>query len=300
MKSEINEVITGRFIEQLKAGVVPWQRPWVGAMNLCSKKSYRGINALMLGSSKFSSPYWVSFKQALDLGGSVRKGEKGSMVVFYKLFAKTDSNGNPVCDANGRDKCFPLLRYSHVFNFEQTEGIGLPPAPEKAPARETVSLEEALRIVEGAKLCAIEHAGNAAFYSPKNDAITMPDKSAFHSAQSYYHTLFHEMTHATGHVSRLAREGVTSANARFGSEVYSKEELVAEIGASFVSNAVGILSESIFANSASYLDSWIAKFERDPKLIIGAASQAQRASDIILGLSSDPEAYAQYFDTTNK
>ena len=138
-------------------------------------------------------------------------------------------------------------------------------------------------MVDSAKLCPIHHGGFAAYYSPKDDVIRMPAPSTFHSQEDYYHSLYHEMTHAVGHSSRLNREGITQ-QAKFGSERYSKEELIAELGAAFLSNEAGILDRVRFENSAAYLASWIAKLENDPRMIVSAASQAQRSTDFIMGI----------------
>ena len=281
MSKDIYELITARFIEQLKNGTVPWQKPWMGVQNIVSKKTYRGINALILGGSDFQSPYWLTFKQAHDLGGKVKKGEQATSVIYYKLFEKRDDQGNLVLGSNGRPTRIPFIRWSNAFNLDQTEGI--------APPAQTVvqtslnPLEKAAKIVEEAKVCPIYHTGFAAVYSPGEDVIRMPAQKTFRTAESYYQTLFHEMTHSTGHASRLDREGVTLP-IKFGSERYSKEELIAELGASFLSNEAGILNQVQFDNSAAYLGSWIEKFQNDPKMIFAASSQAQRSTDFILGM----------------
>ncbi len=274
VKRDIYEAITERFIEQLKRGTVPWQKPWFAVQNIVSRKPYRGINALLLGSTDYQSPFWISFKQALDLGGHVKKGEKSTPVIYYKILEKRDEAGNMVVREDGRPARIPLVRWANVFNLDQTEGI---PAPEITTRHNvTQPHEKAAAIVQNARLCPIHHAGFAALYSPKDDVIRIPAPTTFHSQEDYFHTLYHEMTHAAGHGSRLDREGVTQW-ARFGSELYSKEELIAELGAAFLSNEAGILDAVRFENSAAYLASWIQKLESDPRLIISAASQAQRS-----------------------
>ena len=281
MSKDIYEIITARFIDQLKKGTVPWQKPWMGVQNIVSKKPYRGINSLILGGSDFQSPYWLTFKQAHDLGGNIKKGEKATPVIYYKLFEKRDDHGNLVLGSNGRPTRIPFIRWSNAFNLDQTEGIE-PPA--QTATQEVIQpLDKAAKIVAEAKICPIYHTGFAAVYSPGEDVIRMPAQKTFRSPESYYQTLFHEMTHSTGHASRLDREGVTLP-IKFGSERYSKEELIAELGASFLSNEAGILNEVQFDNSAAYLGSWIEKFENDPKMIFTASSQAQRSTDFILGI----------------
>ena len=281
MNRDIYEAITARFIEQLKRGTVPWQKPWFAVQNIVSRKPYRGINSLLLGSTDYQSPFWITFKQALDLGGHVRKGEKSTPVIYYKILEKRDEAGNIVVREDGKPARIPFVRWANVFNLDQTEGIQAPAITASqgmSPPR-----EKAAAIVENARLCPIHHAGFAAFYSPTDDVIRIPAPSTFHSQEDYFHTLYHELTHASGHTSRLNREGVTQ-QARFGSERYSKEELIAELGAAFLSNEAGILDSVRFENSAAYLGSWIQKLENDPRMIVSAASQAQRASDFIMGI----------------
>ena len=282
MNRDIYQDITDRFIEQLKKGTVPWQKPWISCVqNVVSRKPYRGINAFTLGMTDRTSPFWLTFKQALDLGGHVKKGEKSLPVIYYKILDKRDGAGNPIIREDGRQARIPFVRWANVFNLDQTEGI-------EAPRIEAVQglvqpQEKAAAIVENARLCPIRHAGFAAVYSPKEDEIRLPVPTTFRSMEDYYQTLFHEMTHATGHERRLNREGITQP-IKFGSERYSKEELIAELGAAFLSNEAGILNQVQFDNSAAYLASWIQKFENDPRMIVSAASHAQRSADYVLGI----------------
>ncbi|MEZ0295122.1 MAG: ArdC family protein [Candidatus Methylacidiphilales bacterium] len=295
---DIQREITERFIEQLKKGTVPWRRPWVSAQNIVSQKAYRGINSLLLGSASYNSPFWMTFKQARDLGGNVCKGAKAMPVVYYKFLDKRDKAGNVVLTRNGTPAKVPLIRWSMVFNLEQTEKIEAPKVGiEPRPA---VPLAAAAAILENAKLCPIKHGGFAALYSPDKDIIKMPPEKMFRSAEDYFHTAYHEATHATGHSSRLDREGVTMPS-KFGSERYSKEELVAELGAAFLSNEAGILDKVRFDNSASYLDSWINKLEKDHSLILSAASQAQKSTDFILGVKlNEQETLAEGQDSSSE
>ena len=281
MNRDIYQAITDHFVEQLKRGTVPWQKPWFGVQNIVSRKPYRGINALLLGSNDYQSPFWITFKHALDLGGHVRKGERSTPVIYYKILEKRDEAGKVMLRNDGRPARIPFVRWANVFNLDQTEGIEPPViAIQQGPRH---PLERAVAIVENAKLCPIHHAGFAAYHSSQDDVIRIPAPSTFHSREDYYHSLYHEMIHASGHSSRLDREGVTQ-QARFGSERYSKEELVAELGAAFLSNEAGILDSVRFENSAAYLGSWINKLENDPRMIVSAASQAQKASDFVLGI----------------
>jgi antirestriction protein ArdC len=281
MNRDIYESITARFIEQLKRGTVPWQKPWFAVQNIVSRKPYRGINALLLGSTDYQSPFWMSFRQALDLGGHVKKGEKSTPVIYYKILEKRDEAGKIMLREDGRPARIPFVRWANVFNLDQTEGIqaaAITANQDMSPPR-----ERAAAIVDNARLCPIHHAGFAAFYSPTDDVIRIPAPSTFHSQEDFFHTVYHELTHASGHSTRLDREGITQ-QARFGSEKYSKEELIAELGGAFLSNEAGILDSVRFENSAAYLGSWINKLENDPKLIVSAASQAQKATDFVLGI----------------
>ncbi len=239
---DIHAAITERFIEQLRAGLVPWQRPWRSFQNIISRKAYRGINSLTLGSTPFGSPFWMTFRQAHELGGPIRKGEKSTPIIYYKFLQRQDANGNLVFTAKGKPAYIPFIRWSNVFNLDQTEDVQ---APELPAAPETVpTLARAEAMVQQAKLCPIRNEGFAAAYSPREDIIRMPPPGIFHSSEEYYHTLFHEMTHGTGHATRLDREGITNL-IKFGSERYSKEELIAELGAAFLSNEANILDQVV-------------------------------------------------------
>ncbi len=287
---DIHATITQRFIDQLQQGCVPWQRTWTSAMNLVSKKAYRGINSLTLGSAPFGSPFWVTFRQALELGGSVRKGEKSSPIIYYKFLEKRDRSGQPLFTAKGKPAFVPFLRWSNVFNLDQIEGVSAP-APHATPsptAESSQPLDRAESLVQQANLCPIRQEGFAASYSPTEDLIRMPPRATFRSPEDYYHVLYHEVTHATGHASRLDREGITNP-IRFGSERYSKEELIAELGAAFLSNAAGILDQIRFHNSAAYLQSWIRRLKEDPTLIVSAASNAQHSFDWMTGRSPEEQ-----------
>ena len=201
---DIYEAITERFIEQLKRGTVPWQKPWFAVQNIVSRKPYRGINALLLGSTDYQSPFWISFKQALDLGGHVKKGEKSTPVIYYKILEKRDEAGNIVVREDGRPARIPFVRWANVFNLDQTEGIQAPAIT--ASQNVTQPHEKAAAIVENARLCPIHHAGFAALYSPTDDVIRIPAPSTFHSQEDYYHTLYHELTHNA--VTRIMPHGL--------------------------------------------------------------------------------------------
>jgi antirestriction protein ArdC len=290
----IYQEVTDRIIAQLEKGTVPWRKPWSSAyegfsgqpQNLVSRKAYRGINSLILGTAGFDSPWWLTFNQCRELGGNIKKGSKSNLVVFFKKLNKTDAKGNPVYDNLGREVFIPLLRYSRVFNSEQCEGLTLPtsdtPIVEGDAAESDEShIAKAKKIAKEANLCPIKNGGDSASYSPTLDVIKMPKVKDFNNPATYYHTLFHEMVHATGHKSRLNRFKEDKV-AAYGGEDYSKEELVAEMGASFVSNIAGILDQVQFEQSAAYIANWLEALKHDHKFVVKAATAAQRAADLIL------------------
>jgi antirestriction protein ArdC len=269
------EIVTESIIKQLESGVAPWRKPWRTAApaNLVSKKEYRGINVFLLASQGYGSRYWLTYRQAQTVGGNVRKGERGSKVVLWKIdeYQKRNTTSGQL-----EDRKSILLRYYTVFNVEQCEGIK---SPDPAPV--ICSIEKCDSIVTAMPNPPAFEQDSQACYRPSIDTVGMPVLSAFHSAEEYYSTLFHELTHSTGHPTRLAREGILKHNP-FGSEDYSKEELVAEMGAAMLCGVAGIESQTL-GNSASYLQSWISRLKSDSRLVVSAAAQAQKAADYILG-----------------
>jgi antirestriction protein ArdC len=272
----VYQVITDRILTSLASGVVPWRCPWrtEAPRNLISRKDYRGVNVLLLQASPFPSPYWLTFNQAKSLGGSVKKGERGTPVIFWKISENRDDRGSI-------EKRF-VLRYYTVFNAGQTEGIEVPAlAAPKAfdPIEECENVVRAFRDPPR-----IEHGGGSASYLPSLDRVQMPPRSAFHSVPEYYSTLFHELTHSTGAAHRLARKGVVDP-IRFSSHDYSFEELVAECGSAFLCGQAGI-SAQVIDNSAAYISSWARRLRAEPRWIVEAAGQAAKAADLILGKAS--------------
>ena len=277
---KIEEIITARIIDKLEQGTIPWHKPWTGGeapKNLITKKEYRGVNVFILNAMGYSSPYWVSFKQAHELGGTVKKGEKGTPVIFWKWMNKTDEEGNLSADH------FPFLRYYNVFNIGQLEGIDeskIPALTVKYNDLEKISQCEAV-VTAMPKRPEITYNDQRAYYIPSKDSVNMPKMETFDGSEEYYSTLFHELTHSTGHESRLNRKGIISGIAAFGTQDYSKEELVAEMGAAFLCGHCQIDNKTI-DNSAAYIKSWLKKLKDDPKMVILAAAQAQKATDFIL------------------
>lgn len=282
-KFDLYQTVTDRILFALDQGTVPWKRPWSVEggihVNLKSKKAYRGVNQLLLDlaamAEGYTSPYWVSFKQAQDLGGSVKKGEKSTLITFWKRIEVKDVN------APGGKKKIALLRYYRVFNVAQCEGIeDKVPATVTADGTEFDPIESAEYIVENMpNKPPVSHGGDRACYSPMLDAVTMPHRKQFVGESEYYSTLFHELAHSTGHKSRLDRD----LNGTFGSDPYADEELIAEITASFLNAQCGILDD-VIENSAAYIEGWRRKLSNDPKLIVKAAGKAQKACDYILDI----------------
>ena len=292
MAKNVYEIITERILEKLEEGTVPWHKPWSGGdcpTNLVSGKAYRGVNALLLGCQDFASPYWVTFKQAKQLGGNVRKGERSTPCVLWKWIARKN-NDTETGDTNA--KKIPLIRYYNVFNVEQCDGIThkrLEAEQEEPEPFNSIEFAEAI-VSDYPKPPAIAHDGRAsAFYRPATDSIHMPARETFDSEAHYYATLFHEMGHSTGHEKRLARPGVTNP-IRHASHDYSQEELVAEMGAAFLLAEAGIDAAGLTDNSAAYIANWLKALRNDKKLVVFAGAQAQKAVDHILGRSSECEA----------
>lgn len=271
--AEIYESVTMRILDCLDKGVVPWRKPWGVATprNLSSGHVYRGINQVLLSCAAFGSPYWMTFKQARALGGSIKRGEKGTPIVFWKVYESEKANGDT-------DTRFVLRRF-FVFNAEQTEGIYIPKLQEP---RAIDPIEDCERIVSSFKDAPmLEHGGNRACYIPSLDKIQVPQRNVFSLAEEYYSTLFHEFIHATGSEKRLARKGVVDVKG-FSSHDYSYEELIAECGSAFLCAHAGIAPKTI-DNSAAYLGHWSKALKNEPKWIVQAASAAARAADFILG-----------------
>jgi antirestriction protein ArdC len=285
----VYEMVNQRIMELLEQGTIPWRKPWnveTGQpKNLISKRHYHGVNAFLLACSPYGSPYWLTYKQAVEKGGHVKKGEKSSLVVFWKWIDRkgaVDSEDVDACDA-GTGK-IPLLRYYNVFNLDQTEGIDVPTTIETKNI--FTPIEKAEQIVSGMPLKPeILHGGSKAAYSPSFDRIKMPQKQTFNTPEEYYCTLFHELSHSTGSEKRLARKSLMEVTG-FGSHEYSKEEMVAEMSSAFLCAFAGIEQKTL-ENSASYIASWLKVLANDKKMLVMAAAQGQKAADYILNRKED-------------
>ncbi|MEM7577273.1 MAG: ArdC-like ssDNA-binding domain-containing protein [Planctomycetota bacterium] len=288
-RGDVYQEVTDRVIEALERGVPPWRSPLIATAagdprNGVSKKPYRGVNIFLLlmtaMSRGYTSPYWLTFKQARSLDGSVRKGEKGTPIIFWKSFEKV----NPDI---GEPEKIVVARGYRVFNEMQCDlpNARYEPPPTPKPAQ-TEDVPAADDILNGwPDFWGMLGEGPQPAYRPSADHILMPVPSNFVSKLEWYCTVFHETVHATGHSKRLDRDGITKPQP-FGSAGYAREELIAELGAAFLCARAGIISQT-FDNSAAYLGNWIKRLRDDPKLIVQAAGKAQQAVDLILGEQLD-------------
>jgi antirestriction protein ArdC len=284
---KINEMITQSMIARIEAtNQLPWKKPWTSVSlmpkNLITGKNYRGVNVFLLHALGYSSPYFLSMKQVNAMGGKVRKGEKSCPVVFWR-FVDAEEQDKP--DA----KSYCMLRYYRVFNVEQCEGLPTSKVPViEVPKRKHTPLEIAEELVRSMpNPPSIKHGCRNASYSPSLDLVKMPDPETFHSGESYYAALFHELSHGTGHTNRLARKAIMEPNG-FGTDSYSLEELVAELGSSFLCGHCGIISK-VEENSAAYLKGWLKRLKAEPSMLIAAGGQAQKAYGCIVGDAAEQE-----------
>lgn len=271
--ADVYQTITMRILEALDKGVVPWRKPWAihAPRNMASGHVYRGVNQLLLSCSAFDSPFWLTLKQANDLGGRIKRGERGTPIVFWKVIERP----NPKDEDDDR---FFLLKRFTVFNSEQTEGITIP----TLKARTFDPIAECEAVVASCKDApTVAHGGNRACYIPSEDRVQLPSRESFVSPEEYYSTLFHELVHSTGAEHRLARKGVVDPTS-FASHTYSFEELVAECGAAFLCAHAGIASQ-VIDNSAAYIAHWSRALKSEPRWMVDAASKAARAADLVLG-----------------
>lgn len=292
-RKDLYQHVTKKIVEDLERGVRPWMKPW-NASNVAGPMlplrhngiPYQGVNVLLLWGEAVARGYgvntWMTFKQALELGAHVRKGEHGSLVVYADRITKTEEG------ENGEDveRSIPFLKSYTVFNVEQIQGL-----PEryaaKAPAPKPIEYrhEKAEEFI-AATGAEIRYGGNRAFYSPAHDFIQMPPQPSFRDAESLYGTTLHELTHWTGAPARCARD----LRNRFGTEAYAFEELIAELGSAFLCAELGVTPE-VREDHASYLESWLKVLKQDKRAIFTAAAQAQRAADYLRGMQ--PGAFAQ-------
>ena len=284
MSKSVYEMVTDRIIEQLESGVIPWEKPWTGvksgAFNRVSKKSYSLLNQMLL---KHDGEY-ATFKQWQDLGGKVRKGERSEIIVFWKVLPIEEEQE----DGEKITKQIPLLRYINVFHISQVDGVEPLLEEELNDIEPIEKAESVLKDYWIRENITVEHVkGNRAYYSPTRDMICLPLFEQFTDANEYYSTAFHESVHSTMQESRCNRtEERKNKLVAFGSEEYSKEELVAELGSASLMNIIGIETRNSFRNSSAYIQNWLSVLKNDVKFIVSASSKAEKAVNYILNVEA--------------
>lgn len=281
--NNVYQMVTDKIIAEMEKGFIPWQRPWNGgvcAISHTTGRAYSFLNQMMLG---FKSGEWLTFNQCKAEGGSVKSGAKASTVVFWSFLEKKVQVENEDGELETRIvRGRPFLKYYKVFHIDQCNGIK-PKHEKETKAYAHDPIEEAENVIGlyfSREACTLDVCKSSeAFYSPSVDCVTVPMLSQYEVKEQYYSTLFHEMTHSTGHEMRLNR---LTKNAAFGSTEYSKEELVAELGAAMMVAQVGIDCEKAFTNSVAYLQGWLKALKNDNKLIVSAAGKAEAAVKYIL------------------
>lgn len=292
-KFDVYAEVTNQIIEALEKGVKPWECPWQrGSAPLplrITGDAYKGINHILLNltawSKGYRNPVWMTFKQAKDLGGMVRKGEKSSMVVKYGTFETKDENAEGDSDPKTRG----YLKAYRVFNVQQIDGLESEfPTPDEAKPLPTRPIEQLSHIAANMiQNCGVayDEGGDRACYIPSQDKVQMPELHKFHSAELFYSTLFHELSHAAGHPSRCDRS-IEKAGSKFGNAVYAKEELCAEISAAMLGAQLGFAPGHI-EDSAAYIASWLEILRNDQRAIVKAAAAAQRSADYLMQCAGD-------------
>jgi antirestriction protein ArdC len=276
-KVNVYQIVTDRIIAELEKGTIPWQRPFTSAgmaVNWKTQRPYRGINQYLLPEGEYAT-----FQQVTEAGGHVKKGEKSHLVVLWKFFKEVNENGEET------GKKIPWLKGYNVFEINtQCEGLS---SKRKEETYEHDPIQEAEKVVQNyMNAPEIRYSSGRAYYHPALDYVNMPPMIDFKQCEEFYCVMFHELAHSTGHKSRLNRPGITGI-AAFGSETYSKEELVAEMTAAMLCGTAGI--ENTYENSAAYIASWLKALKSDNKMIVQAAAQAQKAADYILGVKWEDE-----------
>ncbi|MGY6215756.1 ArdC family protein [Methylolobus aquaticus] len=304
-KLDLYTRVTDKILADLAQGVRPWLKPWnadntVGRISRPLRANgtpYRGINVLLLWGATlengYRNPTWLTFKQADALSAHVRKGEKGSLVVYADTFRKTETN-----EATGEEteKDVPFLKSYTVFNVEQIEG--LPPAyyaTGEQPIEPEAGRDARLEVFFKGTGAIVRHGGNRAYYTPVTDHVQMPPFAAFEDGEAYYSTLAHELTHWSGAASRLDRD---FGRKRWGDEGYALEELVAELGAAFLCADLGITPE-VREDHAAYIGSWLQALQNDKRCIFTAAAHAQRAVDFLLATQTSESADTETTEPVN-
>lgn len=277
----IFDTVNKKIFAELEKGQIPWRKPWktMTPANLISKKDYQGFNWWILMNTQeemeYKSNIWGTYIQISSKGGKVKKGEKSTMITYW---TKIETNELVKNEKTGEmeKKVVPMLKYYYVFNLDQTEGF-----KEEEKNTAVINLDAEKVITDYEKVVPMKYESSQAFYLPGADTITLPVKESFKSKEGFYATAFHEMTHSTGHDSRLKRFSKENYNHTFGSEDYSKEELIAEMGAAYLCAKTGVENAPI-ENTAAYIQSWLKALKNDKTLLVSAGGKAQKAVNYIL------------------
>ena len=277
MSALIYQQVTDKIIAELESGTIPsWVKNWSGDAgsdcNVITKKTYSGINTIILGMSGFKSPYWATYKQWVSIGAQVSKGSKGTQIIFYSPVEK----GSKITEAGEVKNYSYVLKSYTVFNADQVSGFEAPALP-VPKVFNNIACIEALTVKSGVKL---QFGGDKAYYSPSDDYVAMPHKTQFNNEASYYATLLHELSHWSGHKSRLDRD----LSGRFGNEAYAAEELIAELSAAFLCARFNIAGE---LRHSSYIASWLRVLKNDNKAVFKAAALAQKSADYLAGFAGE-------------
>lgn len=280
---DVYSMVTERIISQLEKGAIPWKKPWAkcldGTFNRITRKPYSLLNQLLL----LHGGEYATFKQWDQIGGRVKKGEKAEIVVFWKMQDLAEKNERGEIEI----KKIPLLRYYNVFHISQVDNV-LPLI--KTENFGTKPIDQAEKIlhdyIERESIALSVRESDEAFYNPITDSITLPRITQFEHAETFYSTAFHECGHSTLKANRCDREA-ENKTARFGSEDYSKEELVAEITSAAIMNHIGLETLAAFNNSAAYIQNWLKALKNDKKLIVSASGKAEKAARYILNINDE-------------
>lgn len=288
-KKNVYQMVTDRVLEQMSKGIIPWQKPWHGgsqfcAINYVTRKEYSFLNQILLG----KSGEWLTWKQIKDCGGKLNKGAKAGTVVFYSPYKVTEEKVKDNGTVEKVDRLIPILKWYHVFHIDDCTGIESKLGSTQEDIKTLQPVEAAEAIVnwyvnsEDAPKFHNDNPSGQAYYVPSTDTVVVPMINQYDIVEEYYSTTFHELTHSTMKKSRCNRVSENSL-AAFGSENYSREELVAEMGAAMLCTMAGLDSDKAFNNSVAYLQGWAKKFHDDNKMIVWAASRAEKAARYIMG-----------------
>ena len=291
----IYQLVNEKILDSLNQGIIPWQKPWIGTgnepFNIVSSKSYSMLNSIMLQ----KGGAYATLKQWNSLGGKVRKGSKSCMICFWKMFRHLDSDSET---GEVTDVVVPMLRYYNVFHIDDVEFN-----PDKIPNKvrkfleslnapiqfdhERIELADAIMnsYIDREKITLVEGDSDQAFYQESLEKVSIPKLSQFQNRAEYYSTKAHELTHSTGSAKRLKRD----MSGKFGSKKYAREELVAEMGASYFCNLIGAENDASFKNNVAYIQSWMQAIKNDERCVIVAAGKAEKATQFILDNKSIEE-----------